>query len=113
MKEHYILFFFFLKKKKEALWPLFYGSGSTASRLEPLWGGSLLFTTKSPEIPGKNHSLARDKFETLLGNNYWPKLKVLKRAVSSWSPFNGNIDLHGRNKDKRKEAHRYILNNWL
>ena len=26
----------------------FYGWGSTASRLEPLWGGSLLFTTKFP-----------------------------------------------------------------
>ena len=30
----------------------FCGWGSTASRLEPLWGGSLLFTTKFPEIPG-------------------------------------------------------------
>ena len=30
----------------------FYGWGSTASRLEPLLGGSLLFTTKFPEIPG-------------------------------------------------------------
>ena len=30
----------------------FYGWGSTASSLEPLRGGSLLFTTKSPEIPG-------------------------------------------------------------
>ena len=30
----------------------FYGWGSTASRLEPLQGGSLLFTTKSSEIPG-------------------------------------------------------------
>ena len=30
-----------------------YGWGSTASRLEePLQGGSLLFTTKFPEIPG-------------------------------------------------------------
>ena len=29
-----------------------YGWGSTASRLEPLRGGSLLFTTKSPEISG-------------------------------------------------------------
>ena len=29
----------------------FYGWGSTDSRLEPLRGGSLLFTTKSPEIP--------------------------------------------------------------
>ena len=31
---------------------LFYGWGSTASRLKPLGGGILLFTTKSPEIPG-------------------------------------------------------------
>ena len=30
----------------------FYGWGSTASRLEPLQGSSLLFTTKFPEIPG-------------------------------------------------------------
>ena len=30
----------------------FYGWGSTASRLEPLRGGSLLFTTKFPEFPG-------------------------------------------------------------
>ena len=30
----------------------FYGWGSTASRLEPLWGDSLLFTTKFPEISG-------------------------------------------------------------
>ena len=28
----------------------FYGWGSTASRLEPLRGGSLLFATKLPEI---------------------------------------------------------------
>ena len=30
----------------------FYGWGSTASRLVPLGGGSLLFTTKFPEILG-------------------------------------------------------------
>ena len=30
----------------------FYGCGSTASRLEPLGGDSLLFTTKFPEILG-------------------------------------------------------------
>ena len=29
-----------------------YGWGSNASRLEPLQGGSLLFTTKFPEISG-------------------------------------------------------------
>ena len=30
----------------------FYGWGSAASRLEPLRGDNLLFTTKFPEIPG-------------------------------------------------------------
>ena len=30
----------------------FYGWGSAASRPEPLRGGSLLFTTKFPEVPG-------------------------------------------------------------
>ena len=30
----------------------FHGWGSTTLRLEPLRGGSLLFTTKFPEIPG-------------------------------------------------------------
>ena len=30
----------------------FYGWGSSASRLEPLQGGSLLFTIKFAEIPG-------------------------------------------------------------
>ena len=40
-----------LKKKLYFMAP-FYGWGSTASRLEPLRGGSLLFTTKFPEISG-------------------------------------------------------------
>ena len=40
-----------LKKKKNFMAP-FYGWGSTASRLQPLRGGSLLFTTKFPEISG-------------------------------------------------------------
>ena len=30
----------------------FYGWGSTTSRLDPLREGSLLFTTRFPEIPG-------------------------------------------------------------
>ena len=34
----------------------FYEWGSTASRLEPLRGGSLLFTTKFPEIPSTHLS---------------------------------------------------------
>ena len=40
------------KEKKTNFMAPFYGWGSTASRLEPLRGGSLLITTKFPEIPG-------------------------------------------------------------
>ena len=40
------------KKKKKNFMASFYGWGSTVSRLEPLPGGSLLFTTQFPEIPG-------------------------------------------------------------
>ena len=42
----------FLTKKKLNFMATFYGWGSTASRLEPLRGSSLLFTTKFPEISG-------------------------------------------------------------
>ena len=42
--------------KKNNFMAPFYGWGSTASRLEPLRGGSLLFTTKFPEVPG-THSI--------------------------------------------------------
>ena len=40
-----------VEKKKQIYGPV-YGWGSTASRLQPLLGGILLFTTKFPEIPG-------------------------------------------------------------
>ena len=40
-----------IKADKKNFMAPFYGWGSTASRLEPLRGGSLLFTTKFPEIP--------------------------------------------------------------
>ena len=39
----------------------FYGWGSTASRLEPLRGGSLLFTTKFSEIPGTHYQPQKDE----------------------------------------------------
>ena len=41
-----------LKKKLKNFMTPGYGWGSNASRLEPLQGGSLFFTTKFPEIPG-------------------------------------------------------------
>ena len=49
----------------------FHGCGSTASRLEPLQRGSLLFTTKCPAIPG-NHfiNLIRMKALVALGASF-------------------------------------------
>ena len=45
----------------------FYGWGSTASRLQPLRGGSLLFTIQFPEIPGAHFiDLGKMKAESTL-----------------------------------------------
>ena len=46
--------------------------GSAASRLKPLRGGSLLFTTKFPEIPGIHFiDLRRIKDRVKLGATQW------------------------------------------
>ena len=50
MKQFFYIFYFF----KNFMDP-FCGWGSTALRLEPLWGGSLLFTNKFQEIPGTHY----------------------------------------------------------
>ena len=42
------------KKNFENFVAPFYRWGSTASRLQPLRGGSLLFTIQFPEIPDEN-----------------------------------------------------------
>ena len=42
--------------KKKTLWPLFMDGVQLPQGLEPLRGGSLLFTTKFPEVPG-THSI--------------------------------------------------------
>ena len=47
------------KKRKNIFMASFYGWGSTASRLKPLRGGSLLFNTKFPEIPGTHFTNLR------------------------------------------------------
>ena len=50
----------------------FYGWSSTASRLEPLRGGSLLFTIKFPEILGTHFiDLGRIKDLVELGATQW------------------------------------------
>ena len=61
----------FLLYKKNFMDP-FYGWSSTASRLEPLQGGSLLFTTKFPEIFGAHFTdLGRMKGLVDLGATHW------------------------------------------
>ena len=40
-----------MKLQKNFMAP-FYGCGLNASRLEPVWGDSLVYNTKFPEIPG-------------------------------------------------------------
>ena len=50
----------------------FYGWSSTASRLQPLRGGSLLFTIQFPEIPGTHFiDLVRMKGWVDLGATLW------------------------------------------
>ena len=54
------------------LYDPFYRWGSTASRLEPIQGGSLLFTTTFPEIPGTHFiNLGRMKGWVDLGATQW------------------------------------------
>ena len=51
---------------------LFYGWGSTASRLESLREGSLIFTTKFPETPGTHFiNLGRMKGWVDVGATHW------------------------------------------
>ena len=67
--------------KKNFMAP-FYGWGSTVSRLEPLRGGSLLFTTKLPEISGTHFiNLGRMKDWVDLGATPW---------FWTWEPWIGN-----------------------
>ena len=57
--------------KKNFMVP-FYGWGSTASRLEPLRRGNLLFTTKFPELPGTQFiDFKRMKGSVNLGATQW------------------------------------------
>ena len=72
-----------IKKKKTNFMAPFYGWGSTASRLEPLQGGSLLFTTKFPEIHGTHFiNLRRVKGWVDLEPTQW---------FWTWDPWIGMI----------------------
>ena len=71
-------FFFFFKKNFMAP---FYGWGSTASRLEPLRRGSLLFTTKFPEFSW--YSFYRPREDERLSQP-WSHPVVLNTGPLDW-----------------------------
>ena len=63
----------------------FYGWGSTVSRLQPLRGGSLLFTIKFPEIPGTHFiDHGRMKGWIDLGATQW--FWTRDRWIGNWAP---------------------------
>ena len=64
----------------------FYGWGSTASRLEPLRGGSLLFTTKFPEVPGTH-------FIDLLDHGATISLKLSSDHYRRSPLFQGGLEI--------------------
>ena len=70
----------------------FYEWGSTASRLVPLWGGNLLFTTKFPDIPGTHFTdLGEWKAESTLKPPRSTQPFILPRLVK-WVPgISGNV----------------------
>ena len=66
--------------KKHFMAP-FHGWGSTASRLEPLRGGCLLFTTKFPEVSG-THFVDLGEDERL--SRPWSHPVVLNTGPLDW-----------------------------
>ena len=78
----------------------FYGWGSTASRLEPLWGGSLLFTLSSQNSwysfyrPRKNEGLSRPWIHSRV-QNHWvsPRSTAQRLSFYSWRENSGLFEV--------------------
>ena len=74
----YLCSIFWLKTTLLNFMAPFYGWGSTDSRLQPLRGGSLLFTIQFPEIPGTHFiDLGRMKGWVDLGATQWFFFKTI------------------------------------
>ena len=83
----------------------FYGWGSTASKLEALRGGSLRFTTKSPEIPGTHFiDLGKIKGWVNLGATKW---------FWTWGAQTGNQHLNLNCSQNPKNIVQFINTNFL
>ena len=72
-----------IKKSFKNFMAPFYGWGSTASRLQPLWEGSLLFTIQFPDIPGTH-------FNDLGRMKGWVNLGATQRFFWTQDPWIGN-----------------------
>ena len=99
----------------------FYGWGSTTSRLQPLRGGSLLFTTQFPEIPGKDERLSRPWSHPVVLNTGpldWESTALTTRphhknmtihTFSSLYAYKGFMKFHWNLKIKRKGHHTEVI----
>ena len=74
-----------LVKKKLNFMAPFYGWGSTASRLEPLRGGILFFTTKFPEIPGKQNTFMLEKLFLSFSKNQ-ANISITYKSIHTTEP---------------------------
>ena len=111
-------------KKFKTLWPLFMDG---VHLLEPLWGGSLLFTTKFSEIPGTHFiDLGRMKGWVNLGATHWfwtqdPGLEIqhLNHWTIAWLLHLGLVNLHKplrRSNSKKIKLHisnEYLKRYWI
>ena len=94
----------------------FYGWGSTASRLVPLQGGSLLFTNKFPHIPGTHFiNLWRMKdwvnlelaLDYILSNN--PEVNISRKDLKKLFQF-ATSEIHFYfNKEVYEQVDRVVM----
>ena len=96
-------YYSFVIKKDKNFMVHFYGWGSTASRLEPLRGGSLLFTTKSQKFliltyrPRKDERLSRPWSHPLVlntGSLNWESSALTTRPLFHKIKRNTNSSLN-------------------
>ena len=94
----------------------FYGWGSTASRLVPLQGGSLLFTTKFPHIPGTHFiNLGRMKdwvnlelaLDYILSNN--PEVNISRKDLKKLFQFATSEIQFYFNKEVYEQVDRVVM----
>ena len=115
----HIYFFSAVNKLKKNCMVSFYGWGSTASKLKALQGGSFLFTTKSPHLPGTHFinfgrmkgwlNLAVTQWFLNMGPLDWKSstFKAVVKIQTIQAKLNKVLDF--LNKTKEKPHHTSII----